>query len=217
LNGESDPLSVSLFLAALSLLPLLLVSTTSFLKTVIVLMITRNAIGVQQVPPSMAVYAMAMMLTAFVMAPTLQSVAGTVQEAASANSKSRVPWTETAARAVEPLRVFMLKYSKEEDREKFLDKTKKLWPPEQAAKAKSDDFFIVVPSFMISQIQAGFEMGFLIYIPFLVVDLIVSNLLLALGMQMVSPITISLPLKLFLFVAVDGWGKLLHAILDTYL
>jgi type III secretion protein R len=215
LNGQTDTLSITLFLAALSLLPMLLVTRTSFLKTVIVLMVTRNAIGVQQVPPSIAIYAIAMMMTAYIMAPTLQSVAGTMTEAMTA--KLREPWTETAARTVEPLRAFMLKRSKVDDREAFLEKARKLWPPEQAAKATRDDFLMVVPSFMISEIQAGFEMGFLIYIPFLVIDLIVSNLLLALGMQMVSPITISLPLKLFLFVIVDGWGKLLHAILDSYL
>lgn len=215
MSAQHDSLSVTLFLAALSLLPLLLVTTTAFLKTVIVLMITRNAIGVQQVPPSMAVYAIAMMLTAYVMAPTLHQVSGVVTEVA--NGKTDATWTQTAARAVEPLRTFMLKRSKEDDRAVFLEKARKLWPPEQAAQATKDDFFIVVPAFMISEIQAGFEMGFLIYIPFLVIDLIVSNLLLALGMQMVSPMTVSLPLKLFLFVVVDGWGKLLHAILDSYL
>jgi type III secretion protein R len=215
LNPQTDSLSVALFLAALSLLPMLLICTTSFLKTVIVLMITRNAIGVQQVPPSMAIYAIAMMMTAFVMAPTLHSMGDTMSHAMS--EKTKEPWTDTAAHVVEPLRAFMLKTSKEMDREAFLAKARKLWPPEQAEKATMNDFFIVVPSFMVSEIKAGFEMGFLIYIPFLVVDLIVSNVLLALGMQMVSPMTISLPLKLFLFVVVDGWGKLLHAILDTYL
>ena len=215
MSSHPDSLSITLFLAALSVLPLLLITTTSFLKTVIVLMITRNAIGVQQVPPSIAVFAMAMMMTAYVMAPTLHSMTNTVSEAMT--GKSHEPWTQTAAQVVEPLRIFMLKRSKEEDREAFLEKAKKLWPPEQAEKATMNDFFIVVPSFMVSEIQAGFQMGFLIYIPFLVIDLIVSNLLLALGMQMVSPMTISLPLKLFLFVVVDGWSKLLHAILDTYL
>ena len=215
MSGHADPLSITLFLAALSLLPLLLITTTSFLKIAIVLMITRNAIGVQQVPPSMAIYAIAMMLTAYVMAPTLQTMAGTLSEVVS--GKSREPWTESAARSVEPLRTFMLKRSKEQDRQVFLEKARKLWPAEQAAKATKDDFLVVVPAFMIAEIQAGFEMGFLIYIPFLVIDLLVSNLLLALGMQMVSPMTISLPLKLFLFVVADGWGKLLNAILDTYL
>jgi type III secretion protein R len=215
LNGQPDTLSVTLLLASLSLLPLVLITTTAFLKTVIVLMITRNAIGVQQVPPSMAVYAIALMLTAYVMAPTLHAMTGPMTE--MVNGKSDAPWTETASRVVEPLRLFMVKRTKDDDRAAFLEKAQKLWPPEQAAKATKDDFFIVVPAFMISEIQAGFEMGFLIYIPFLVVDLVVSNLLLALGMQMMSPTTISLPLKLFLFVVVDGWGKLLHAILDTYL
>lgn len=215
MSAQLDGLSVTLLLAALSVLPLLIVSTTAFLKIVIVLMITRNAIGVQQVPPSIAVYGIAMMMTAFVMAPTLQTVAGSIGQALQERPQQQ--WQQTATRTVEPLRQFMLKYSKPEDRDQFLDRARKLWPPEQAADAKSDDFFVLVPAFMISEIQAGFEMGFLIYIPFLVIDLIVSNLLLALGMQMVSPMTISLPLKLFLFVAVDGWGKLLRALLDSYL
>ena len=215
MNSHTDPLTVSLLLAALSLLPLILITTTSFLKTVIVLLITRNAIGVQQVPPSMAIYAIALMLTAYVMAPTLQAMTGPVAE--MLDGKNNASWTEAAGRTVEPLRLFMVKRTKEDDRIAFLEKARKLWPPEQASKATKDDFFIVVPAFMISEIQAGFEMGFLVYIPFLVLDLIVSNLLLALGMQMMSPVTVSLPLKLFLFVAVEGWGKLLHAILDTYL
>ncbi len=215
MSGQADPLTVTLLLAALSMLPMLLITTTAFLKTVIVLMITRSAIGVQQVPPSMAVYAIALMLTAYVMAPTLQAMTGPVTELL--DGKSKVPWTETAARTVEPLRVFMVERTKEKDRLAFLEKARKLWPPEQADKATKDDFFIVVPAFMISEIQAGFEMGFLIYIPFLVIDLIVSNILLALGMQMMSPITVSLPIKIFFFVVVDGWGKLLHAILDTYI
>jgi type III secretion protein R len=215
LNGQADAISATLLLAALSLLPLLLITTTAFLKTVIVLMITRNAIGVQQVPPSMAVYAMALMLSAYVMAPTLQAMTGPATE--MINGKSNAPMTESIGRVVEPLRLFMVKRTKEDDRAAFLEKARKLWPPEPAAKATKEDFFIVVPAFMISEIQAGFEMGFLVYIPFLVIDLIVSNLLLALGMQMMSPTTVSLPLKLFLFVVVDGWGKLLHAILDTYI
>jgi type III secretion protein R len=215
LSAQLDGLTVTLFLAALSVLPLIVVTTTAFLKIVIVLLITRNAIGVQQVPPSIAVYGIAMMLTAFVMAPTLQSVANSVSQALQERPQSN--WQRTVSQTVEPLRLFMLKYSKREDREEFVERARKLWPPEQAAQAKQDDFFVLVPAFMIAEIQAAFEMGFLIYIPFLVVDLIVSNLLLALGMQMVSPMTISLPLKLFLFVAVDGWGKLLRSLLDSYL
>jgi type III secretion protein R len=214
-SPQLDGLTVTLFLAALSVLPLIAVTTTAFLKIVIVLLITRNAIGVQQVPPSIAMYGIAMMMTAFVMAPTLQSVATSVSQAMQ--ERPQPGWQQTASRTVEPLRLFMLKYSKLEDREQFLDRARKLWPPEQAAQAKNDDFFVLVPAFMIAEIQAAFEMGFLIYIPFLVVDLLVSNLLLALGMQMVSPMTISLPLKLFLFVAVEGWGKLLRALLDSYL
>ncbi|RJF92172.1 type III secretion system export apparatus subunit SctR [Noviherbaspirillum saxi] len=212
----ADPIGIALFLAALSLLPLLLIVSTSFLKTVIVLLIVRNALGVQQVPPSMALYAIAMAMTAFVMAPTFHTIAQGVDKS-RAHGGAQASIVETVGKVAEPLRGFMLKHASEEQRELFLDKARSLWPEQQARQATSRDFVILIPSFVISEMQAGFYMGFLIFIPFLVIDLIVSNLLLALGMQMVSPTTVSLPLKLFLFVIVDGWSKLLHAILNTYL
>jgi type III secretion protein R len=216
---QSDPVTVALFIASLSLLPMLLICTTSFLKTSVVLMIARNAMGVQQVPPAMALYAIAMMLTVFAMAPTFLQMSDAIntlnQERAYGTRQPSL--IDTVGRVAEPLRGFMLKYAKEDEREIFLEKAKQLWPKKAADEATSRDFVILVPSFIVSELQAGFQMGFLIYIPFLVIDLIVSNLLLALGMQMVSPMTVSLPLKLFLFVTVDGWGKLLNAILNTYM
>lgn len=213
---NADPIGIALFMAAMSLLPLLLIVTTSFLKTVIVLLIVRNSLGVQQVPPSMALYGIAMAMTLFVMAPTFQVMADGINQGRASAAAPR-PLSDNIVTIAEPLRVFMLKYAKESERELFLEKARKLWPEQQAKAATSRDFVILVPAFIISEMQAGFYMGFLIFIPFLVIDLIVSNLLLALGMQMVSPTTVSLPLKLFLFVVVDGWSKLLHAILNTYL
>jgi type III secretion protein R len=213
---QSDPLSYALLVAAITLLPMLLICTTAFLKAAVVLMIARNALGVQQVPPGMAIYAIAMMLTAYAMAPTFQEIADTVSESQSPQGRGK-PLMTTVAEAAEPLRVFMLRHAREEHREAFLEKAKQLWPKKAAAAATSKDFMVLVPAFIVSELTAGFQMGFLIYIPFLVIDVLVSNVLLALGMQMVSPMTVSLPLKLFLFVVVDGWSKLLHAILNTYL
>jgi type III secretion protein R len=212
----SDPIGIAIFLAGISLLPLLLIVSTSFLKTVIVLLIVRNALGVQQVPPSMALYAIALALAMFVMAPTFQNIADGVSKIRS-HAGAAPSLTDSVKPVAEPLRVFMLKYAKEEQREMLLEKARQFWPEQHAKEASSSDFAILVPAFVISEMQAGFYMGFLVFIPFLVIDLIVSNLLLALGMQMVSPMTVSLPLKLFLFVVADGWGKLLHAILNTYL
>jgi type III secretion protein R len=211
-----DPISLALFLAGLSLLPFVLITTTSFLKISMVLLITRNAIGVQQVPPSMAIYGIAMIMTFYVMAPTFQTMSERLNEQQSTSSAAR-RGLESFVKVAEPLREFMLKHAREEQRDRFLDKAKRLWPEEQARAATSKDFVVLVPAFMVSEIQAGFEMGFLIYIPFVVIDMIVSNLLLALGMQMVSPMTVSLPFKLFVFVVVDGWGRLLDALLNTYM
>jgi type III secretion protein R len=216
--NQTDPFSIALFLAGLSLLPVLLITATSFLKTSIVLLIVRNAIGVQQVPPGIAMYSIALMMTLYVMAPTFQEMIDAVPaEAMTAAATPRYPLLPTVQKGVEPLRKFMLNHAKADQRELFLEKAKKLWPEKMSRSATSKDFLVVMPAFMISEMQAGFEMGFLIYIPFLVIDVLVSNVLMALGMQMMSPTTVSVPLKLFLFVIVDGWGKLLHSVLDSYL
>jgi type III secretion protein R len=213
---STDPYTFILVLGALTLLPVILITTTSFLKISIVLLIVRNALGVQQVPPSLALQSIALMMTAFVMAPTLRQTADVVQQLrlSAAPQQSLV---QSAGAVVEPLRQFMLRHAKAEQRDALLDKARKLWGPAQAKDATSKDFLVLVPAFMIAQMQAGFEMGFLIYIPFLVIDVLVSNILLALGMQMMSPMTLSVPLKLFLFVVVDGWGKLLNSLLDSYI
>ena len=216
MSPNLDPLALAVFVAGVSLLPFILMTTTSFLKIAIVLLITRNAIGVQQVPPGMALYGMAIVLTLYVMAPTFQDITERLNQPRSHASKNQVGM-ETLADAMEPLRAFMIKNTKEEQRDRFLEKARRFWPEAHARNATNKDFVVLVPAFMVSEIQAGFEMGFLIYIPFVVIDLLVSNLLLALGMQMLSPTTISLPIKLFIFVAIDGWGKLLDSLLNTYL
>jgi type III secretion protein R len=121
-----------------------------------------------------------------------------------------------AKEAFEPLRSFMLKYSRPDQRELFLESAKKLWPKDVAKQAKADDTLILIPSFVVAELQTGYEIGFLIYIPFVVIDLLVSNLLMALGMQQVSPQTITVPLKLLLFVLIDGWAKLINALALSY-
>ena len=114
------------------------------------------------------------------------------------------------------MRKFMDRFAGAAQKESMLANAKRLWPADMAKEAKSTDFLILLPAFVISELQAGYEIGFLIYIPFVVIDLLISNLLMALGMQQVSPQTISIPLKLLLFVMVDGWGRLLNALAMTY-
>ena len=211
-----DPVVLALFFGALSLLPMLLIICTAFLKIVIVLMITRNAIGVQQVPPSMAINGIALAATLFIMAPVGYQVAETLKGAPLDMSTVQT-LQQTGLVAIQPLRAFMKRNTDPDVLTHMHENTARMWPPEMAQSTQRDDLILLVPSFVLSQLQAGFEIGFLIYIPFIVIDLIVSNLLLALGMQMVSPMTISLPLKLLLFVMVSGWSRLLDSLFLSYL
>ncbi|WLH80076.1 type III secretion system export apparatus subunit SctR [Pseudomonas sp. FP2335] len=211
-----DPLVLALFLGALSLMPMLLIVCTAFLKIVIVLMITRNAIGVQQVPPSMAINGIALAATLFIMAPVGYQIAEVVK-VSPLDLSSVQSMLQTGQEAIQPLRTFMLRNVDPDVLTHLLENTARLWPAQMAREVQREDLILLVPAFVLSQLQAGFEIGFLIYIPFIVIDLIVSNLLLALGMQMVSPMTISLPLKLLLFVLVSGWSRLLDSLFLSYL
>ncbi|AUZ44655.1 type III secretion system export apparatus subunit SctR [Pseudomonas orientalis] len=211
-----DPLVLALFLATLTLMPMLLIICTSFLKIVIVLMITRNAIGVQQVPPSMAINGIALAASLFIMAPVGYQIAESLKTSPLDTSNVQTV-LQTGAEAIKPLRAFMLRNLDPDVLTHLLENTQRLWPAQMAQEVRREDLILLIPAYVLSQLQAGFEIGFLIYIPFVVIDLIVSNLLLALGMQMVSPMTISLPLKLLLFVMVSGWSRLLDSLFLSYL
>ena len=211
-----DPVVLAVFLGALSLMPMLLVVCTAFLKIVIVLMITRNAIGVQQVPPSMAINGIALAATLFIMAPVGYEIAENLK-ASPLDMTNVQTFLSTGNEAINPLRAFMLRNVDPDVLTHLLENTARLWPAKMAQEVQREDLILLIPAFVLSQLQAGFEIGFLIYIPFIVIDLIVSNLLLALGMQMVSPMTISLPLKLLLFVLVSGWSRLLDSLFPSYL
>ncbi len=218
LSTQFDVVSFSLLLALLSFIPMVIVTTTSFLKISLVLMVLRNAVGVQQVPPTLAIYGISLALSVFVMAPTVQEIGKRVMSIdVTANTSRTTPLLEHLGGALAPLRDFMIKTSRPEHRELFLASAKKLWPKEVAKEATATDALILVPAHVVSELQAGYEIGFLIYIPFVVIDLLISNLLMALGMQQVSPQTITIPLKLLLFTLVDGWAKLLNALALSYL
>ena len=211
-----DPVVLAIFLGALSLMPMLLVVCTAFLKIVIVLMITRNAIGVQQVPPGMAINGIALAATLFIMAPVGYEMAEIVK-VSPLDLTSVGALQQTGMEAIKPLRTFMLRNSDPDILTHLLENAMRMWPAQMAQEVQREDLILLAPAFVLSQLQAGFEIDFLIYIPFIVIDLIVSNLLLALGMQMVSPMTISLPLKLLLFVMVSGWSRLLDSLFFSYL
>jgi type III secretion protein R len=222
-TGSGDLLGMALAIASLSLVPLLVVTCSSFLKIALVLIVLRNAIGVQQVPPTLAIYGIALAMTAFVMAPTLQAVGTELVAITSADSgraagepRNAGAMLKQMATVAEPIRSFMLRYAGPSHREAMLDNARRLWPADFAKDATSADFLILLPAFVISELQAGYEIAFLIYIPFVVIDLLVSNLLMAIGMQSVQATVLTIPLKLLLFIMVVGWSRLLHALALSY-
>ena len=218
MTPDQHSLGLLVFLGTLSLLPLAAITMTSYLKISVVLVLVRNATGVQQAPPMLALNAVALAATLFVMAPTLSACLDEAQRAASSTVAGTQSGREQIARAqaiAEPLRQFMLRNSRVEERERFVGLALH-GSPDRARAAAVNDWSIVVPAFVVSELQAAFEIGLILFIPFVVIDLLVSNILLALGMQMVPPAMVSLPLKLLLFVLANGWGRLIEALVISY-
>jgi type III secretion protein R len=213
--GNFDPITLAFLLAMMALLPTVVVVTTSFLKIAVVMSLLRNALGVQQMPPNIALYGMALILSAYIMAPVGAHMYDRL--ATSPESLRSVPALVSSVReGAEPLREFMVRNSKPAQRDFFVNTAQKMWGPVLAADVTQRDFLVLMPAFVVSELTSAFQIGFLLYLPFVVIDLIVSNILLAMGMMMVSPVTISLPLKLFLFVMVDGWSRLIQGLILTY-
>ena len=216
--GSFNPLALAILLGALSLLPLVLMITTSFLKISMVLMLTRNALGVQQVPPNMALYGIALAATLFVMAPVFDGMQTRFKEK-PIDTSSAQKLEDSLQYGIQPLTAFMQRNTDPDVETHLIENSQKMWPPALAKSVAQhqDNLLLLIPSFVLSELQNGFKIAFLIFIPFLVVDLLVSNVLLALGMQMVSPMTISLPLKILLFVMASGWTRLLDGLFYSYL
>ena len=211
--GAFDPLALATLVAGLALLPLLFVCTTCFLKVSVVLMIVRNALGVQQVPPSMVMYGLALAVTLVVMAPVGRAMTDLLMTGTQSGAKVDAKSLMTCA---EPLRGFMLANTLPEHRKRFVEIAARRTGA-GPVDVKEGDFTVLLPAFVVSELNQAFRIGFVIYVPFIVIDLLISNLLLALGMQMVSPMTISLPLKLLLMVVTDGWTRLLEGLALSYL
>lgn len=202
-----------LLLGVTALVPILLVTLTSFLKISVVLSVLRSALGAPQVPPTTAVTGLALVLTLAVMAP--------VGEAAWAAAHSVPPGGDAGAlaagtRALVPLKDFLSRFARPDDREAFLDLARRLRPRVPAVEVNGDDLAVLAPAFMVSELRRAFTIGFLVFLPFLVVDLVVANVLLALGLTQLSPTSVSLPLKLLLLVAVDGWRLLARGLALAY-
>lgn len=212
MSAQFDQLQVVSLFFMLGLVPLVVVMTTSFTKFSIVLTLLRSALGVQQAPSNLAISGIALAATLVVMSPTLSKIEAALPGADS--DELSMPRPVELWQAVRgPLGEFMLTHSRPDERKFLVGAAKRIDP---ARDARESDLSLLIPAFLIGEISSGFEAGFLLYIAFLVVDLVVANVLTAMGMVMLSPSTVSIPLKLFIFVSVSGISKLTHGLIVGY-
>ena len=215
LSFAGSPLSMMGMLALMSLLPFAVLMLTSFSKIAVVLSLARSAMGTQQAPPTIVLTGLAAVLTGHIMAPVMERMYD-VGQAVYQDVGSGAEMVGAARKVTEPLRGFLVKHGSEEERMRLVDLARELRPPEEAGQVHEDDLFVIVPAFVLTELKEAFQIGFLVFLPFLVLDMVVANVLLALGMQSLSPSQVSLPFKILLFVAVDGWSLLARGLILGY-
>ena len=206
----SVPIQTLLFFTALSFLPAVLLMMTGFTRIVIVLSLLRQALGTQSAPPNQVVVGLSLFLTFFVMGPTFDRI---YEDAYLPYSTNAISFEQAMAKADPPIRQFMLKQTRQSDFALFA-RLAKLDP---SVTAETAPLRILVPAFATSELKTAFQIGFMIFIPFLVIDMVVSSILMSLGMMMLSPTLVSLPFKLLLFVIVDGWSATVSALVESFL
>jgi type III secretion protein R len=237
-----SPGTILAAVVSVALLPFVAVMVTSFAKLVVVFSLLRSALGLQQTPPNVVLNGLAIILSVYVMYPVGLEVSELARErlaggaaqtdkaagrfsgpssaaknaAATSNGAELERLLGVAEHAMPPLRNFLIKHSSDAEREFFLATAQRMLPEAKRAQLGKDDLIVIAPAFTTSELSRAFQIGFVIFLPFLVIDLIVASVLQALGMMMLSPTTISLPFKLLLFVALDGWSKLVHGLMATY-
>ncbi|MDP8206999.1 MAG: flagellar type III secretion system pore protein FliP [Candidatus Electryonea clarkiae] len=202
-------IQILLLLTVLSLAPSILIMTTSFIRIVIALHFLRQAIGTQSLPPNQMLVGLALFLTMFIMAPTITEI---YENAWQPYAKQEIVISEAWNRAQQPLREFMLKHTREKDLQVFV-RMAEIGQPDSP-----DDLplRIIIPGFVISELRVGFQIGFLIYMPMLIIDMVVASILMSMGMMMLPPVMISLPFKLLMFVLVDGWYLIVQSLVESF-
>ena len=208
-SSFSVPIQTLLFFTALSFLPAVLLMMTGFTRIVIVLSLMRQALGTQSSPPNQVVIGLSLFLTLFVMGPTLDRV---YTEAYEPYSRNAITFEDALARAEVPMREFMIRQTRQSDYALFA----RLAKLPEGTRIEQAPFRVVVPSFVISELKTAFQIGFMIFIPFLVIDMVVSSVLMSLGMMMLSPVLVALPFKLMLFVLADGWNLLIGSLASSF-
>jgi flagellar biosynthetic protein FliP len=213
-KGESGvsfsvPIQTLLFFTALSFLPAVLLMMTGFTRIVIVLSLLRQALGTQSAPPNQVVVGLSLFLTFFVMGPTLDKV---YNDAYLPYSKGSIPFEQALQKAEDPMRAFMSKQTRQSDLALFV----KLAKMQPGTSAQDVPIRVLVPAFVVSELKSAFQIGFMIFIPFLVIDIVVASVLMSLGMMMLSPVLVALPFKLMLFVLADGWNLLIGSLAASF-
>ncbi|WP_423799751.1 flagellar type III secretion system pore protein FliP [Neobacillus sp. SAB-20_R2A] len=215
INTSSEPQAVAssikiiLLLTVLSVAPAILLLMTSFTRIVIVLSFVRTSLGTQQMPPNQVIVGLALFLTMFVMGPIFSDIN---QHALQPLMDGKITQEQAFDTASKPLKEFMAKQTREKDLNLFLDYTKS----EKPKTVQDIPLHVLVPAFAISELKTAFQMGFMIFLPFLIIDMIVSSILMAMGMMMLPPVLISLPFKILLFILVDGWHLIVKSLLTSF-
>jgi len=205
----ADALKIVLMLTALALLPAIVVSMTSFTRTIIVLSMLRHAFGMQDTPPNLVLLSMALFLTVFTMAPAIRQID---IQSVQPLMKNEISLEQAVASGLTPLREFMIRQTREKDLELVLEVAHAPIPDSVA----NVGTIHLVPAFVLSELKTAFQIGFVIFLPFLLVDLVVASVLMSMGMLMVPPTIISLPFKILMFVLIDGWSLVVRALLGSF-
>jgi len=210
-QGNQDytlTIQILLIMTGLTLLPAALIATTSFLRIIIVLALLRQALGTMQTPSNQVLIGLALFLTLFIMAPVLDRI---YTQAVTPYMEERITFKQAVERASHPMRTFMLQQTREDDLGMFAEMA-----GVTLEKPETVPFKVLIPAFMTSELKTAFQIGFMIFIPFLIIDLVIASLLMSMGMMMLSPMIISLPFKIMLFVLVDGWELILGTLVNSF-
>jgi type III secretion protein R len=216
-SGLPDPLTLAALILAFGVAPFVAMMATSYTKLVIVFGLLRTALGLQQTPPNMVLNGIAIVLSIYIMAPVGMDIGDALRgKTFGQRGDSLADITTVIDAAKAPMKQFLQQHTQERERQFFLKSASSVWPHHRAEQLKADDLMVLVPSFTLSELTRAFQIGFVLYLVFVIVDLIVAVVLLALGMSMISPTTISLPFKLLLFVMLDGWTRIVHGLVLSY-
>ncbi|MGN6525381.1 MAG: type III secretion system export apparatus subunit SctR [Burkholderiaceae bacterium] len=214
-SSAAEVVPLILLVVAIGLVPFVAMMVTSYTKIVVVLGLLRNALGVQQVPPNMVLNGIAIIVSIYIMAPVGMDTFDRIRaDGMAPTTGAQMAQLMTAAE--DPVRRFLVRHAQPREKAFFLKSAAQVWPEDRAKALQADDLIVLAPAFTLTELTSAFRVGFLIYLAFVVVDLVIANVLLALGLSQVTPTQVAIPFKLLLFVVMDGWSTLLHGIVLGY-